>query len=124
MVVQNNNGKRKSKNAGVLRCAQNDRHWRVRCASVDGPEGPVPAGSSEEVGELVQGDADLLSEACAVNLVFGGFEGPVDDEWAADDIGAGDEAPVAAVEAVGAVVAHDEEAVGRDDEVKAVDVGG
>ena len=91
---------------------------------IDGSEGPVPAGFGEEVGELVEGEADLLGEACAVALAFGGFKGPVDDEWAADDIGARDKAPVAAVEAVGAVVAHDEEAVVRDHEVQAVDVGG
>ena len=87
-------------------------------------EGSVPAGVGEEVGELVEGEGGFVGEGGLVVLIVGGFEGPVDEEWAADEIGAVDESPVAAVEAVGAVVAHDEEAVGRDDEVFALNVGG
>src|SRR5205823_10394451 len=95
----------------------------ARDGLVDGVEGSVPAGFAEEMCELIEGEADLVGKALRFDLAFGGFEGPVDEERAANEIGARNESPVAAVEAVGAVVAHDEEAVGRDDEVKAADVG-
>ena len=91
---------------------------------VDGLEGSLPAGVGEEVGELMKGEAGPVGEAVLIDLAVGSFEGPVDEQGAADEVGAGDEAPVAAVEAVGAVVAHDEEAARRDDEVFTLDVSG
>lgn len=90
---------------------------------VDWVEGSVPAGVGEEVGELVEGEAGSVGEAGLIDLI-GSFEGPVDKEGAADEVGAGDKAPIAAVETVGPVIAHDEETVGRDDEVFALDVRG
>jgi hypothetical protein len=74
--------------------------------------------------DLVEGEAGLFREAGLIGLAVGCFEGPVDEEGAADEVGAGDEAPVAAVEAVGAVVSHDKEAVEMDDEVFPLDVRG
>ena len=53
-----------------------------------------------------------------------GLEGPVDEHGAADDVFAGDESPEAAVEGLGAVVAHGEDEAGGDDQVAADDVVG
>ena len=67
----------------------------------------------------------MLSAAlCLFDLVAGGDEGPVDEERAAHDVFAGDEAPVAAVEADRAVVAHGEVVAGGHDKVFALDVLG
>ena len=87
-------------------------------------ESSAPAGVVEEMGDLVKGEAGSLRRVRREHLILRSDEGPVDEERAADEIGAGDEAPVAAVEAVGAVVAHDEVHIGWDDEVFALDVGG
>ncbi len=51
------------------------------------------------------------------------LQGEVDDEGFADDGFARDEAPVAAVLAVVAIVAHDEVVAGGDDELAVVDEG-
>jgi hypothetical protein len=59
-----------------------------------------------------------------IDLVGWGLEGPVDEHGAAEDVFAWDEAPVAAVEALGAVVAHGEDFARRNDEVVALDVVG
>ena len=62
-------------------------------------QGALPAGLVEEVDQDVAHEADAVADAGLVDLVGGGLEGPVDEQGAADDVLAGDEAPVAAVEA-------------------------
>ena len=98
---------------------------RVRWAAPDSIhcfESSAPAGFVEEMEELVKGEAGAVGEAGLVDLILWGFEGPVDEEWPADEVGAGDQAPVATVEAIGTVVSHDEEVVWRNDEVFALEV--
>ena len=83
---------------------------------------PAPAGVVDEVEELMEGKAGAVGEACLVLLIFWGLEGPVDEERPPDDIAARNKAPVTAVEAIGAIVSHDEVVAGRDEEVFALDV--
>ena len=87
-------------------------------------EGAAPAGFAEEVKDDVADETDALADGLFVDLVGGGFKGPVDEHGAADDVFARDEAPEAAVEALGAVVAHGEDLAGRDDEVAVLNVVG
>src|SRR5579859_436320 len=87
-------------------------------------EGPLPAGLVEDVDDDMPHEADALADALFVDLVGGGLEGPVDEHGAAYDVFAGDEAPVAAVERLGAVVAHGEDLAGGHDEVAVDDVAG
>ena len=90
---------------------------------VDGVEGAGPAGLVKEVEGGVEGGGDALGGGGFVDVVFGGHEGPVDEEGAADEVALRDQAPVAAVEAVGAVVTHDEVVARRDNEVIALYMG-
>src|SRR5258708_31687377 len=87
-------------------------------------ERSLPACLVEEVEEDVAHEADALADALLVDLVGGGFKGPVDEHGAAYDVFARDEAPETAVEAFGAVVAHGEDLAGRHDEVAVGDVVG
>src|ERR1700761_8885652 len=87
-------------------------------------EGALPACLVEDVDENVAHEAEAIADALLVDLVGGGLERPVDEEGAAYDVLARDEAPVAAVEAFGAVVAHGEDFAGGDDEVAILDVAG
>src|ERR1700758_3764102 len=87
-------------------------------------EGALPACFVEDVEEDVAHEADALADALLVDLVGGGFEGPVDEHGTAYDVFAGDEPPETAVQAFGAVVAHGEDLAGRHDEVAVDDVGG
>jgi hypothetical protein len=83
-----------------------------------------PAGLRKEVNEDVTDEGDSLIEGLLVDLVGGGFEGPVDEQGAAYDVLAWDEAPVAAVEGLGTVVAHGEDLAGGNYEVAVYDVFG
>ena len=87
-------------------------------------ERSLPARLVEDVEEDVAHEADALADALLVDLVGGGFKGPVDEHGAAYDVFSGDEAPETAVEAFGTVVAHGEDLAGRHDEVAVDDVGG
>src|SRR5664279_471028 len=87
-------------------------------------ESAAPARLVKKVQDHVADEADSVSGALLVDLVAGGDEGPVDEERSADDVFAGDETPVAAVEADGAVVAHGKVLAGGDDEVFTLDVLG
>src|ERR1700730_11728404 len=91
---------------------------------LDQVEGALPAGLVEDVDEDVAHEAEAVADALFVDLVGGGIEGPVDEHGAAYDVLAGDEAPVAADERLGAVVADGEDLAGGDDEVAVFDVAG
>ena len=90
----------------------------------DEMEGTLPSRFIEDVDDDVTHEAEAVADALFVDLVGGSFEGPVDEEWTAYDVLAWNEAPVAAVEAFGAVVAHGEDLAGRDDEVAVLNVAG
>ena len=90
----------------------------------DDVEGAAPAGLVEDVDEDVAHEGDAVGDGGLVDLVGGGLEGPVDEHGPADDVFAGDESPEAAVEGLGAVVAHGEDFAGWDDEVAVDDVVG
>jgi hypothetical protein len=90
----------------------------------DDVEGAAPAGAIEDVEDDVADEGDAVAHGGLVGLLGGGVEGPVDEHRAAHDVFLRDEAPVAAVEAFGAVVAHGEDVAGRNDEVVALDVRG
>src|SRR6266566_1608745 len=87
-------------------------------------EGALPTCLVEDVEEDVAHESDALADALLVDLVGGGFEGPVDEHGTAHDVFSGNEAPETAVEAFGAVVAHGEDLAGRNDEVAVDDVVG
>jgi hypothetical protein len=89
---------------------------------LDEMEGALPACLVEDVDEDVAHEAEAIADALLVDLVGGGLEGPVDEEGAAYDVLARDEAPVAAVETFGAVVAHGEDFAGRDGEITVLNV--
>src|SRR5581483_10547816 len=80
-------------------------------------QGTAPASSVEEVDGLVKDPGHSVGQRSLVLLRIGGFEGPVDEEGAADDVGARNEAPVTAVEADSAVIAHSEIEAGGNDEI-------
>ncbi len=94
----------------------------------DDLEGSAPAGEVDEGVELAVaraagvGGFGGLGEAAAL-VGFVGLEGEVDDEGFADDGFAGNEAPIAAVFAVVAIVAEDEVVAGGDDELVVFDEG-
>src|SRR5271170_6208900 len=90
----------------------------------DEMEGALPACLVEDVDEDVGHEADALADALLVDLVGGGFKGPVDEHGTAHDVFARDEAPETTVEAFGAVVAHGEDLAGRNDKVAVDDVVG
>jgi hypothetical protein len=90
----------------------------------DEVEGALPACLIEEVQEDVAHEAETLADGLFVDLVGGGFEGPVDEHGAAYDVFARDKAPETAVEAFGAVVAHGKDLAWGDDEIFALDVAG
>src|ERR1035437_5341592 len=90
----------------------------------DDVEGAVPAGLVEDVQEDVAHEGDAVADRLLVDLVGGRLEGPVDVHGAADDIFAGDESPEAAVERLGAVVAHGEDGARGYDKFAVDDVVG
>ena len=89
---------------------------------MDGVEEAVPAGAGVEVAQGVKHAGEGSAESAVGVVGGGGADGPVDDHGAAHDGVAIDEAPVAAVEAVVAVVAEGEVVVRRDDQFGADDV--
>lgn len=85
-------------------------------------EGALPACLVEDVDENVAHEAEAIADALLVDLVGGGLERPVDEEGSAYDVLTWDEAPVAAIETFGAVVAHGEDFAGGNDEVAVLNV--
>src|ERR1700733_1776052 len=90
----------------------------------DEMERAAPAGLAEEVKNNVANETYTFADALLIDLVGGSFKGPVDEHGAAYDVLARHEAPEAAVEALGTVVAHREDLARRDDEVAILDVIG
>ncbi len=93
-------------------------------------EGAAPAGEVDYGFEFAGvrvagfgGGVGLGEGGCGCVIGLLRLEGEVDDEGFADDGFAGDEAPVAAVFAVVAVVAEDEVVAGGDDELVVFDEG-
>src|SRR5580704_17033996 len=66
----------------------------------------APPGLIEEVKDHVGVERKLVAQALFFILIVGLDKRPVDEQRAADDIGSRHEAPVAAVEADGAVISH------------------
>ena len=87
-------------------------------------EGAIPAGLVEDVGEDVDHEPEALADAVFINLIGGSFKGPVYEHRAADDVFPRHEAPEAAIQALGAVVAHGKNIAGRNDEVAVLNVIG
>ena len=87
-------------------------------------ERTLPSCFVEDVNDDVGHETEAVADTLLVDLVGGSFKGPVDEERAAYDVFAWNEAPVAAVEAFCAVVAHGEDFAGRDNEVAILDVAG
>src|SRR5215472_6703005 len=90
---------------------------------VNDAEGTVPAGEAEAVEEAGGGGGGLrgVRQGEEVVVVSALAEGEVDEQRAAYDVLGGDEAPVAGVFTVVAVVAEDEVVVVGDDEFAVVD---
>src|SRR5581483_6570038 len=76
------------------------------------PEHTGPACLIEEVNDDVEDEADAVADVGLLILIFRGFERPVDEHGAADEVFPGNEAPKTAVPTVFAIIAHTEIAVG------------
>ena len=87
-------------------------------------EGALPACLVEDVDKDVAHEAQTFADALLVDLVGGGFKGPIDEHGAAYNIFAWNEPPETPIEAFGAVVAHGKDFAGRNDEVAVDDVVG
>ena len=53
-------------------------------------EGSSPTGLVEEVDEFVKSEAGLFRGTLFVHLIFRGFEGPINEEGASDEVAARD----------------------------------
>src|ERR1700722_8034413 len=91
---------------------------------MDQMEGSAPAGLIEEVKNYVGIELELVAHSFFLVLIVGFDKRPVNEERGADDVSPGDKAPIAPVEADGAVIAHGEVAAGRNHEVFSLDVIG
>src|SRR5690349_24776963 len=91
-------------------------------ASVDGVEHTAPARAGGEMSERVEDGENAPAEGGVRVIAAGGVNGPVNEERAAHDGLAVDEAPITAVGAVVAIVAHGEIFSGRDDQFVALNV--
>ena len=78
----------------------------------------------EEVNDDVSDEGNPVDDARPLILVFRSNKRPVDEERAPHDVGAGDESPIAAVEADGTVIAHGKIAARRHYQVAIVNVTG
>jgi hypothetical protein len=87
-------------------------------------EGSAPAGLVEEVKDYVGIELELVSHSVFLILIVGFDERPVDKEWTAYDVGSGYKAPVAAIEADGAVIAHGEVTARGNHQILSLDVVG
>src|ERR1700677_359179 len=91
---------------------------------MDQMEGSAPAGLVEEVKNYVGIELELVAHPFLLILVVGFDKRPVNEERAADDVSPRDKAPIAPVEADGAVIAHGEVTAGGNHEVLPLDVIG
>src|SRR5260370_17611505 len=82
----------------------------------------LPAGLVEDVDQDVCYEGDPFSHALLVDLIGWRLKRPIDEHGAADDVLARNEAPVAAVQALRAVVAHREYLAWGDDQVVSLNV--
>src|SRR5258707_207706 len=82
----------------------------------------APAGLIEEVEQDMREESDPVAYAGLLKLIGWSHEGPIDKHGTADDVLPGNKAPVAAVEADGAVVAHGKIFPRRDDQVASLQV--
>jgi len=89
---------------------------------MDSMEHAAPAGARGKMGDGVENGEEALAEGGLGIIVAVGVHRPVDEEGAAHDGFAVDKAPVAAVGAVVAVIAHGEILAGRYDELVALNV--
>src|ERR1700678_2142020 len=90
----------------------------------DQMEGSAPAGLVEEVKDYVGIELELVSHSFFLILIVGLDERPVDKEWTAYDVRSRHKAPVAAVEADGAVIAHGEVTARGDHQILSLGVVG
>src|ERR1700734_3300313 len=90
----------------------------------DQMEGSAPAGLVEEVKNYVGIELELVSHSFFLILIVGFDERPIDKEWAAYDIGSRHKAPIAAIKADGAVIAHGKITSRRNHEVLSLNVIG
>src|ERR1700685_3188130 len=81
----------------------------VLVIAMDQPERSIPAGLGEEVLGQIQEVAGEIVDGRTGQALGAGSVGPVDDERLANDVSTRDEAPIAAVERIVAVIAHGEE---------------
>src|SRR5467141_3298461 len=75
---------------------------------MDGVEHAVPAGACGKMGDGIENGEDTLAKGGFGVIIAVGVDGPVNEEGAAHDGFAVDKAPVAAVGAVVAIIAHGE----------------
>ena len=87
-----------------------------------GVEHAAPAGACREMHQSVEDADDALGEGGLSIVGAVRIDGPIDQKWAAHDGVAIDESPVAAVEAVIAIIAHGEIFVWRHDQFVALNV--
>ena len=102
------------------------REHQADQALFDQVERALPAGSIEDMQSGGEERADARAEICLllIHLSGGGLERPVVEQGPAKDVFARHEAPVAAIEGVGAVVPHGKDLAGRHDKIAIDDVVG
>src|SRR3954466_2450397 len=98
------------------------RYLRVVVRLPNDVERTAPARFGEEVGDHVHDEADPVADGAFLVLVARSLERPVDEHWTPDDVRSRDESPVAAVFAHVTIIAHPKIAVGRHDDIPALDV--
>src|SRR5579862_7904654 len=81
----------------------------VVVVAMDQPEGAFPTSLGEEVLGEIQEMARQIIDGRTGQAFGAGVVGPINNQRLADDISAGNESPVAAVERIIAIVAHGEE---------------
>src|SRR6266481_5113911 len=102
--------------------AASRRYQNCTRGLMDGVEHAAPAGACGKVGDGIENGEDTLAEGGFGVIVGICVDGPVNEEGAAHDGFAVDKAPVTAVGAVVAIIAHGEIFSGRDDEFVTLDV--
>src|SRR4051794_22431796 len=80
-------------------------------------KGAAPAGIAEEMHYDMAEPRHFVGHSGLLVLAVRRLEGPVIEQRPAHDVGARNEAPVAGIEAVVAMIAHHEELAGRDDQL-------
>src|ERR1700688_4686455 len=96
----------------------------VAAMSPNNPECSRPSSFVKEMNDDVRHKSHPVADAAHLVLVGGRDEGPIDEHRAADHVFARNEAPVAAVVADVAIVAHGKQTVWRNYDVPTLEVGG